>query len=56
MGASTTYYTFYYNVNSCDNPSKWGLQQLMKDIKQIIEVVITPQNGVFNNPFGIKEE
>ena len=36
-------------LSSCDNPSKWGLQQLIKSSLLRISVVITPQNGVFNN-------
>ena len=33
----------------CDNPSKWGLQQPEELAKLLESVVITPQNGVFNN-------
>ena len=34
---------------SCDNPSKWDLQQLGRGGLLHRRVVITPQNGVFNN-------
>ena len=34
---------------SCNNPSKWGLQQHDWPSREITQVVITPQNGVFNN-------
>ena len=33
----------------CDNPSEWGLQQQKNLLKLFFVVVITPQNGVFNN-------
>ena len=33
----------------CDNPSKWGLQQQIPKKHFGTSVVITPQNGVFNN-------
>ena len=33
----------------CNNPSKWGLQQRDFTNPAIGEVVITPQNGGFNN-------
>ena len=36
-------------TSSCDNPSKWGLQQREKYKSYFSIVVITPQNGVFNN-------
>ena len=35
--------------NSCNNPSKWGLQQPGATVVNDVRVVITPQNGVFNN-------
>ena len=37
------------NMVCCNNPSKWGLQQLFNVLMISLFVVITPQNGVFNN-------
>ena len=49
MGSSTTLMIAFGTTSSCNNPSKWGLQQLNDVIPGMIAVVITPQNGVFNN-------
>ena len=37
MGSSTTFFDNYHKLYGCDNPSKWGLQQLAKKVmaKQI---------------------
>ena len=51
-------YTFYFAFSfllCCDNPSKWGLQQLTYEHTGYVKVVITPQNGVFNNKGELRE-
>ena len=56
MGASTTFIADSEGDQSCDNPSKWGLQQHELEEADYYTVVITPQNGVFNNDFKTGED
>ena len=49
MGSSTTMYLIACASHRCNNPSKWGLQQRYWTRYYYDAVVITPQNGVFNN-------
>ena len=55
MGSSTTNVDYWATVTCCDNPSKWGLQQLTYEHTGYVKVVITPQNGVFNNKGELRE-